>query len=559
MADNRKSFAPSMGEVHSTELMREKLERWRRMTGRRSAVVNSSSVYNRSRSAVMLNINGKNKKGKERIIKGSQSSSQLKAQTGYNRIGDQSVGSESLGCPKKRKETFLSQQKKAPLTNHGLESNTTLGDAGTKQYRDKTLSMSERLKLWRTDKRKSSQDKPAEKKRQQLTKVKRKSHSKENTKHYQKLENDTKNYCTPASKKQTNSVVRKTRFVTPSSQRKYGTLQSKGALQSTQKSTVNTMNRKKETTVRTEASTGGCEAESNNMKSYKDKTLDMRERLELWRAEKGKTPKYKTPAFVKNPRSVQELNVHEKKRLSFDCHEESNDARAKQSQAVSPGQGENIEENLRECLKQLEEGECDLEKVAAKLDLYNSACPHTTQIANYWLCRAKIAQKENDFDRVVCLYEQALVFKAQPESLIRDAVCSFVKFMKENGSQEETIDEICGLPASSPTESKTDDKDTSLEELNSSIIKFCLTEATPYRKRFKATFGKSVLTPVRRSVRLERVSTQHPSVLQEHDLTVRKLEELPENVQNNLLYKPNFAVNAELNEAWTELQLDFNQ
>ena len=68
-----------------------------------------------------------------------------------------------------------------------------------------------------------------------------------------------------------------------------------------------------------------------------------------------------------------------------------------------------------------------------------------------------------------------------------------------------------------------------------------------------------MLTPVRRSVRLERVSAQHPSLLQEHDRTVRKLEELPENVQNNLLFKPNFAVNAELNEAWTELQLDFNQ
>ena len=65
----------------------------------------------------------------------------FKAQTGYNRIGDQSVGSESLGCPKKRRETFLTQQRKAPLTNHGLESNTALGDAGTKQYRDKTLSM----------------------------------------------------------------------------------------------------------------------------------------------------------------------------------------------------------------------------------------------------------------------------------------------------------------------------------------------------------------------------------------------------------------------------------
>ena len=68
-----------------------------------------------------------------------------------------------------------------------------------------------------------------------------------------------------------------------------------------------------------------------------------------------KAPKYKTPALVKNPRCVQEQNVHEKKRLSFDCHEESNDARAEQSQAISPGQGENIEENLRECVKQLEE------------------------------------------------------------------------------------------------------------------------------------------------------------------------------------------------------------
>lgn len=68
-----------------------------------------------------------------------------------------------------------------------------------------------------------------------------------------------------------------------------------------------------------------------------------------------------------------------------------------------------------------------------------------------------------------------------------------------------------------------------------------------------------MLTPVRRSIRLERASTQHPSVLQEHDLTVRRLGELPEDVQQNLLFKPNFAVRAELNEAWNELQLDYNE
>lgn len=70
--------------------------------------------------------------------------------------------------------------------------------------------------------------------------------------------------------------------------------------------------------------------------------------------------------------------------------------------------------------------ECDSEKVAAKLDLYNSSCPHTAQIANYWLCRAKIAQQQNDYDRVVCLFEQALVFKAQVTQLFLQISVCFV-------------------------------------------------------------------------------------------------------------------------------------
>ena len=59
------------------------------------------------------------------------------------------------------------------------------------------------------------------------------------------------------------------------------------------------------------------------------------------------------------------------------------------------------------------QGDCDPETIAAKLDLYSSSCPHASQIANYWLCRARIAQQEKDYDRVVCLLEQAFVFKAQ--------------------------------------------------------------------------------------------------------------------------------------------------
>ena len=77
--------------------------------------------------------------------------------------------------------------------------------------------------------------------------------------------------------------------------------------------------------------------------------------------------------------------------------------------------------------------------------------------------------------------------------------------------------------------------------------------------RFQQTFGKPVLTPVRRSIRLERISSQHPSLLREHDLTVTRLSELPEDIQQNLFFKPNFAVPAELNEAWRKLQLDFTE
>lgn len=74
--------------------------------------------------------------------------------------------------------------------------------------------------------------------------------------------------------------------------------------------------------------------------------------------------------------------------------------------------------------------------------------------------------------------------------------------------------------------------------------------------RFKTTFGKRILTPVRRSVRLERASVQYSSVVQEHGLTVRTLEELPEDIQQDLLFKPNFSVQAELNKVWNKLQLD---
>lgn len=66
-----------------------------------------------------------------------------------------------------------------------------------------------------------------------------------------------------------------------------------------------------------------------------------------------KTPKNKTPALMKSFTSLQQRNVHEKKRLTF--NNASDEKQPKQFCAISsPEEGENIEEKIHECLMQLD-------------------------------------------------------------------------------------------------------------------------------------------------------------------------------------------------------------
>lgn len=530
------------------------------MKGKRCrASQDATNVYSRSRSAVAIGLprnnkffatrssssasvtlfnskNDKKRRKTEQHVPSRHETMKPQDQTRYRRMSDDS---EDSICAKNRGETFLLEEKS------GSPNVTTVNK---KSYKDKSLSMSERLRLWRAEKRKSNPEKAI----LTATKVKRKSVVKEHISKYHNLDKENERFCTPASSKplsrtQTKSTIKKTRFVTPSSDRNMTVRQNTS--QCDKKSPGRTVN-EADTSVK-------ASGKNENAKSYKDKSLQMRERLELWLAEKGKTPKYKTPAPVKKSRISQQQNMFEKKRLSFDCRADHDNAQMGQFSGISPCEVENIEERLEECLLQLEKTDCDTQKVAAQLDLFKSFCPHIPQLAKYWLCQAKIAQQQRDYNRVVCLYEQALVFKAQPESILKDAVCDFVKFMREDENQEEAPQETEPVPESPTNEFKAGEKKMALEEFNSSIIKFCLAEATPYRRKFKQTFGKSILTPVRRSVRLEQVNFQHPPMLQEHDLTVRRLSELPEDAQQNLLFKPNFAIAAELNEAWSKLQLNY--
>lgn len=51
--------------------------------------------------------------------------------------------------------------------------------------------------------------------------------------------------------------------------------------------------------------------------------------------------------------------------------------------------------------------------IATQLDEIQHSFPGSLQCAEFWISRAKIAEHEEDDGRVVCLYEQALVFNAE--------------------------------------------------------------------------------------------------------------------------------------------------
>jgi hypothetical protein len=55
----------------------------------------------------------------------------------------------------------------------------------------------------------------------------------------------------------------------------------------------------------------------------------------------------------------------------------------------------------------------DDDVIASQLDEIQKSHPSALQCAEFWICRAKIAEHEEDHGRIVCLYEQALVFNAE--------------------------------------------------------------------------------------------------------------------------------------------------
>ncbi|NXC78337.1 CKP2L protein, partial [Anhinga anhinga] len=248
-----------------------------------------------------------------------------------------------------------------------------------------------------------------------------------------------------------------------------------------------------------------------------------RKQLEEWLASKGKT--YKRPPMVllqKKPVKLSWRNVKEKEEPE------------KPEQLYL----ESINNLLTECLKLIEEG-VQAEELSAVL----SNVPQAEKFAKFWICKAKLLAQSGPFD-VTGLYKAAVCAGAVPLQELREVVLDILKVTDQTSEGNKCVcwglaGPWAGWEAEQPipwepttpcpsegqhvaaTPCLTGRSLTSLPV----TIKLQVTSATRGKELLQGQELK-FLTPVRRSLRIERAGSHYPEMLKDHDPVVSSLSEI---------------------------------
>ncbi|XP_032099556.1 cytoskeleton-associated protein 2-like [Sapajus apella] len=257
---------------------------------------------------------------------------------------------------------------------------------------------------------------------------------------------------------------------------------------------------------------------------------DRRKQLEDWQKSKGKIYK-RPPMELKTKRkAIKEMNISFWK--SIEKEEEEKKAQFELSSKIN--------NTLTECLN-LIEGGVPYNEILNIL----SSVPEAEKFAKFWICKAKLLASKGTFD-VIGLYEEAIKNGATPIQELREVVLNILQ--DSNRTTE-------GITSDSLV---AETNITSVEELakKKESVKSCLSPeereqaiATPQIAKaeqhnysgIKLQIGPipringmpevqdmKLITPVRRSSRIERAVSCYPEMLQEHDLVVASLDELLE-------------------------------
>ncbi|KAM6178281.1 cytoskeleton-associated protein 2-like [Rhynchocyon petersi] len=252
-------------------------------------------------------------------------------------------------------------------------------------------------------------------------------------------------------------------------------------------------------------------------------TEDRRKQLEEWQKSKGKIYK-RPPMELKAKRKViEKMNVSFWK--SIEKEEEEKNAQLELSSKIN--------NTLTECLQLIEEGVFSNEV----FDILSSI-PEAEKFAKFWICKAKLLAHKGTFD-VIGLYEEAIRNGAAPILELREVILNILQdsnrktegTMSASSTAEELIRKV-ELEESSLSP-KEREQVTTIPQLtkegqsNHPGIKLQIAPV-PQLIGMPEVHDMKLITPVRRSARIERSVSRYPDMLQEHDLVVASLDELLE-------------------------------
>ncbi|XP_041957643.1 cytoskeleton-associated protein 2-like isoform X2 [Alosa sapidissima] len=197
-----------------------------------------------------------------------------------------------------------------------------------------------------------------------------------------------------------------------------------------------------------------------------------------------------------------------------------------------------VDRSLTDCLQLLEEG-CPSEQVVEVL----SRVPMAQKFCKYWICQVRLMEREGNYE-VLPLFEEAVRLVREPVDDLRAVVFDILKKKETKGNlikgtmiKEETLDEEEEVAAITEQQNNILSTPKAVGALirgvkgDSSVVKYKITATPGQRSQHQEPLhvdGQEVrfLTPVRRSVRIERSAPRYPSALQEQDPCVASFRDL---------------------------------
>ncbi|XP_034349774.1 cytoskeleton-associated protein 2-like isoform X1 [Arvicanthis niloticus] len=253
---------------------------------------------------------------------------------------------------------------------------------------------------------------------------------------------------------------------------------------------------------------------------------DRRKQLAEWQKSKGKTYKRPPMKFKTKRKVIEEMNTSFWK--SIEREEEEKKAQLELSKKINS--------TLTECLKLIEEGVLPNEIFAIV-----SSIPEAEKFAKFWVCKAKLLASKGTFD-AVGLYEEAVQKGATPIQELQEilnilqdtsrsieAVTSDTSAAGTNTTSAEELakkkDSEQPCPSLTEREWAAGAPRIPVAEWNNPGIKLQVAPI-PRICGMPEVQDMKLITPVRRSARIERTVARYPEMLQEHDVVVASLDEL---------------------------------